>query len=173
LNQQGRDQAGHLVERLRDVRIDALYSSPLERSIETAEPVAANRKLPVNTSRRLIEIDFGNWVGREIASLETDPTWQRYNMFRSSTRAPGGELMTEVQTRVVDQMEELRREHSDGSVALFSHGDVIKSAVAFYVGVPVDLMYRIEISPASVTIIRLADWGPQCQVINDTGTLAS
>jgi probable phosphomutase (TIGR03848 family) len=169
LNHQGRDQAGRLVGRLRDVRIDAVYSSPLERSMETAEPLAAARNLPIMTSRRLIEIGFGDWVGREIASLEGQPCWRRYNTFRSSTRPPGGELITEVQTRIVDQMEGLHKEHPGGTVALFSHGDVIKSAVAFYVGIPVDLMHRIEISPASVSIVRLADWGPECQVINDTG----
>ena len=169
LDDEGHGQAQQLVQRLHDVRVDAIYSSPLERAVETAEPLAAARGLPIQQRQRLIEIGFGEWTGREIASLEGDAGWKRFNSFRSSTRIPGGELMTEVQTRVVDEMEELRREHPDGSVALITHADVIKCAVTFYAGAPLDFMHRFEISPASVSIIKLADWGAQLFAVNDTG----
>jgi probable phosphomutase (TIGR03848 family) len=172
LNDEGRNQAQRLVQRLRDVPVDAVYSSPLERALETAEPLASARGLAVHQRPRLIEIGFGDWTGREIASLEEDAHWKRFNNFRSGTRIPAGELMTEVQTRVVDELEELRRNHPDGTVALFSHADVIKCAVTFYCGAPLDFMHRFEISPASVSIITLADWGPLVLAVNDTGSLA-
>jgi probable phosphomutase (TIGR03848 family) len=172
LNDEGRAQAQMLTHRLRDIHLDALYSSPLERAIETAEPVAAARSLPVHHRPRLIEISLGEWTGCDFAALEDNPHWKRFNSFRSSTRIPGGELMTEVQTRIVDEMEELRQVHPGGTVALFSHADVIKCAVTFYAGAPLDMMNRFEISPASVSIIKLADWGAQVHTVNDTGTFA-
>jgi probable phosphomutase (TIGR03848 family) len=173
LDDEGRAQAQRLVARLRDVRIDAVYSSPLERAMETAEPLASARGLAIQQRARLIEIGLGEWTGREIASLESEAHWKRFNTFRSSTRIPGGELMTEVQTRIVDEMEELRQHHRDATVALVSHGDVIKCAVTFYAGSPLDFMHRFEISPASVSVIKLADWGAQVFAVNDTGSLAS
>src|SRR5918992_2747326 len=75
LNDEGRDQARRLVDRLRGVRIDAIYSSPLERAIDTAEPLASALGLAVRARHRLIEVGFGQWTGREIASLESDPLW--------------------------------------------------------------------------------------------------
>jgi probable phosphoglycerate mutase len=167
LDDEGRGQAQRLVERLQDVRIDAIYSSPLERALETAEPLAAARGLAIQPRQRLIEIGFGEWTGREIALLDDDAHWKRFNSFRSSTRIPGGELMTEVQTRMLDEMEELRQNHRDGSVALFSHADVIKCAVTFYAGAPLDFMHRFEISPASVSIIKLNDQGAQLLAVNN------
>jgi probable phosphomutase (TIGR03848 family) len=172
LNEEGAAQGLELVERLREVRIDALYSSPLERALETAQALASSRGLTVQSRARLTEVGLGEWTGREFANLDMDPRWRRFNSFRSSTRAPGGELMTEVQTRIVDEMEELRLSHPEGTVALFSHADVIRCAVAFYAGAPLDLMHRFEISPASVSIIRLAEWGAELHAVNDTGSLA-
>ncbi len=169
LDNEGRGQAQRLVQRLQNVRIDAIYSSPLERALETAEPLAAARGLAIQRRQRLIEIGFGEWTGLEIALLDEDTHWKRFNSFRSSTRIPGGELMTEVQTRIVDEMEELRQNHPDGSVALFSHADVIKCAVTLYAGVPLDFMHRFEISPASVSIIKLSDWDARLFAVNNTG----
>ncbi|HYP13512.1 MAG TPA: histidine phosphatase family protein, partial [Bryobacteraceae bacterium] len=117
---------------------------------------------------RLIEVGSGDWTGRQLDELSSDPGWNRYNSFRSSTRAPGGELMTDIASRVVDEMEELRHRHPNQSVALFSHGDVIKVAVAQYAGIAFDLMHRLEISPASISIIQLADWGCRILAVNMT-----
>jgi probable phosphomutase (TIGR03848 family) len=169
LNAEGREQAVRLAERLRGVRIDRICSSPLERAMETAEPLASERRLEVHARTRLTEIGLGQWNGREIAGLEDDALWRRFNAFRSSTRPPGGELMTEVQSRLADEMEELRQSHADGAIALFSHADVIKCAVAFYAGIPIDLMHRLEIGPASVTVITLAESGARLLTVNDTG----
>jgi probable phosphomutase (TIGR03848 family) len=157
LNQAGIAQAERLAERLPAARIAAIYSSPLERAIETAQPLAG--KLGIEPIRReaLGEIRFGDWTGREIQELEGDPEWQRFNSFRSSTRAPGGELILEVQVRIVTELTELRRRHPDEAVAVVSHGDVIRAAVAHYAGIPLDLFQRFEISPGSVSILRLSE----------------
>ena len=172
LNAEGREQAADLPRRFEGVPIHAIYSSPLDRTLETAEPLARARDLPVTPRPALIEIGTGSWEGNELAALEADPVWKRYNSFRSSTRGRGrGELMTEVATRMTDEMEELRARHTGESVVLVSHGDVIKTAVAHYAGVPIDLMQRLEISPVSVSIVQLADWGPRLLAVNDTGSL--
>jgi probable phosphoglycerate mutase len=171
LNAEGRAQAERLPARLAALPIAAIYSSPLERTRETAAPVAAARGLEVHTCEAAIELDFGRWSGATFEALASDPGWQAFNSFRSLTRAPGGELMPEVQTRIVDAIDEIRARHPGEVVAIFSHGDVIRAAVAYFLGMPLDLFQRIEIRPASVSTFRFT--GPQVLVlgVNDTGRL--
>ena len=167
LSEHGRRQAAALAERLRNYTIDAIYSSPLERAVETAEPLAAQRGLPVEKRPALTEIDFGQWTGRTLESLEGDGLWRRFNTLRASTRPPMGELTLEVQTRMCDELERLRQTHADGStVAVFSHQDTIKAAVAHYLGMSADMFERFEIGPASLTVLQLAEWGPKLVTLN-------
>ena len=171
LSADGTEEANGLPHRLRNVSIAAVYCSPLQRTREPAEPLATSRQLPVQLRPRLIEVDFGSWTGKTMAELGEDPLWKRYNALRSSTRAPGGELMLDVQSRMVDELEHLRSIHGGASVAVVSHQDAIKAALAHYAGIPLDLFHRFEISPASVSVVRLADWGPQIVTVNHTGDL--
>jgi probable phosphomutase (TIGR03848 family) len=171
LSADGRNQAERLVERLRAVPLAAIYSSPLQRTLETAQPLAQARNLPVQTRDRLIEVNFGEWTGMSMADLEKDPRWDRFNRLRSTARAPGGDLMLDVQSRMVDEMEELRLRHTGETIAVVSHQDSIKAALAHYLGVPLDLFHRFEIGPASVSVVQLADWGPRILAVNSTGEL--
>lgn len=171
LDPEGIGQAEALVSRLAGCRIDAIYSSPLERTRETCAPLAAARNLPVQIDGALIEIGFGDWTGKAVTDLEPCQPWRHFNTFRSSTPIPGGELMLEVQVRTIRQMNLLQKRHPEGVVALFSHADVIKAALTHYAGIPLDLFHRLEISPASVSIVELNDWGPRILKVNDTGTL--
>jgi probable phosphomutase (TIGR03848 family) len=171
LSVDGRNQAERLVERLRAVPLAAIYSSPLQRTLETAQPLAQARNLPVQTRDRLIEVNFGEWTGMTMADLEKDPRWDRFNRLRSAARAPGGDLMLDVQSRMVDEMEDLRLRHTGETVAVVSHQDSIKAALAHYLGVPLDLFHRFEIGPASVSGVQLADWGPRILAVNSTGEL--
>ncbi len=171
LSATGRAQAERLAERLANAPIRAIYSSPLERARETVAPLAARLGLETKTSDAIGEVEFGDWTGRELRELADLAEWQRFNSFRSGTRAPNGELMLEVQARVVSELERLREWHPTEVVALVSHGDVIKALIAHYAGIPLDLFHRVEISPASVSVIALHDWGPQILRVNDTGEL--
>ncbi len=171
LNEEGRAQALRLAERLRDVRLDGVASSPLERARETALPLAQGRGLAVTVSERLTEIDTGEWTGCEFRNLSGLKRWESFNVFRSCIRPPGGELMLEAQVRIIAELELLRERYCDGNIAVVSHGDVIKSAIAHYAGVPLDLFRRIEISPCSVSIVSLDDSGPTLLRINDNGSL--
>ncbi len=171
LSPDGEKQAARLAERLRHLPFKAIYTSPLERTQQTAQAIGAATGIAPQIREELLELDFGDWMGRKIADLKPDEKWRQFNAFRSGTRAPNGELMLETQARIVGLMQNLREKHPDDYVALVSHADVIKSAVAYYLGVPLDLFQRIEISPASVCVVAVADYGPWILGINHTGDL--
>jgi broad specificity phosphatase PhoE len=155
LNERGRDQAAHLPSKLGLLPLDAIYSGPLERVRETAEPLAAARNLPLQIADEFSEIGLGEWTDRTFSDLSAAPLWGHYNSFRSSTTAPGGELMLEVQARVVRKLVQLRGQHQ--FVAIVTHGDVIRAAFAHFLGVHVDLFLRMEIDPASLSLLELGE----------------
>lgn len=173
LNEEGRRQAARLAERLAQAPIAAILSSPLERARETAEPLARRLNLDILVSERLSEIAYGEWTGRSWAELKDNPLWQHYNSFRSETRIPGGELMLEAQARIVAEMEGLLAKYPGSLVALFGHGDVIKAALLYYSGIPIDLFRRLEVGPASVSVLQVTDETPRLLRVNDTGDLAA
>jgi probable phosphomutase (TIGR03848 family) len=175
LNTAGIQQARSLAERLADLPITALYSSPLERAVETAEPIGVGHSLPVQTAEGLNEIDFGEWTGKSIAELDPLPVWRSFNTFRSGTRIPGGENMAEVLGRSLRELDRLKRLHpgSNSLVAVVSHGDVIRVLVAHTLGMAPDLMQRLELSPASITLVELEDHGARLLLLNSTGSWPS
>jgi probable phosphoglycerate mutase len=170
LSRQGRIEAAALADRLADARIVAIYSSPLERALETASPLAERLGLRIEIRPALGEVRFGDWTGRTMAELDADPAWQRFNNYRSGTRAPNGEWMLEAQARMTGELERIRRDHPNNAVAVVSHGDVIRAAVMHYAGIPLDLFQRIEIHPASVSVIELDENGPRILKLNETGS---
>ncbi len=166
LNSDGRKQAEQLAERLALDPIRAIYSSPLERSRETAEPLAAKLNLPLQISEGLGEIRFGDWTDQSVKELDLKPEWRRWNSFRSGTQAPQGDLMIDAQARIVREMLRLREQHPDACIALVTHGDPIKAAIAYFIGAPLDLFLRIEISPASLSMISLDDQSVRILCVN-------
>ncbi len=168
LSPEGAHQAERLADRLSGAPIEAVYCSPLERAFETAEPLARRLNARIRVSDKLGEIRFGEWTGSTFLKLSAHPVWNRFNTFRSGTRIPEGDLMIEVQARIISELDRLRSEHPGRGVAVVSHADVIKSALAFYAGIPLDIMQRIEISPASVSTLLLEDDGPKIMQVNFT-----
>ena len=166
LGAEGRDQAAALAACLRREPIAAVYASPLERARETAQPLAERLGLDVQVMDALNEIDVGVWSGRTFDDLSDDPLWNRWNTARSVTRPPGGETMLEAQARVVGGIGRLCAAHPEQSVALVSHGDVVKAALAYYLGLPLDAILRFEISPASVSTLVVGDWGAKVFSMN-------
>jgi probable phosphoglycerate mutase len=166
LSARGLREAEALASRLEGWPIQALYSSPLERARATAAAIADRLRLEVQAADELNEIDYGAWTNRTLADLREVPEWRRFNLFRSGSRIPGGESMVEVQDRMLQLIERLRCVHPEQTVALVGHGDVIKAALAYYLGVPLDLFGRIELSPASLSVIRVEPHGPQVLLIN-------
>jgi probable phosphoglycerate mutase len=159
-------QAEALAERFDRSPFQALYSSPLERARATAAPLASRLGLEVQIAAELNEVDFGAWTNRTLADLHDLEEWRRFNLFRSGSRIPDGESMIEVQARMLRLLERLGAAHPDQALGLISHGDVIKATLAYFLGVPLDLFARIEISPASVSIVRIERYGPEVLLVN-------
>jgi len=169
LNEEGRTQAQALGEWLTTVPLTAIYSSPLERALETAQAVAAPHKLDVQIHAGIGEVQYGEWNGRSLRELVQKPLWRAVQIHPSGTRFPGGETIGEMQARVVAALDEIRSAHPQGVVAAVAHADVIKAAVAYYLGAPLDLFQRLVISPASVTVVGFSPFGPRLLRMNDTG----
>ncbi|HZF63158.1 MAG TPA: histidine phosphatase family protein [Chitinophagaceae bacterium] len=171
LNAAGAMEAQKLADGLAEGNITAIYSSPLERARETAAPLAMRLGLEVVLDEHFIELDFGEWTDAAFEDLSSDASFQRFNFFRSCSRIPGGESMVEAQMRMVNGLERLRRKHEHQTVAVISHSDVIKSAVAFYAGMHLDMLQRLEISPASVSVVELYDDTARIVALNYTGSV--
>lgn len=171
LNQKGREQSAELADRLGAQPISAIYSSPLERCIETAKPLAERRGLPVRVEAGVLEVDYGDWRAGELKELSKKPEWQLVQIYPGGFRFPDGETLREVQSRAVGAVERLRSEHEGEAIAIFAHGDVIRTTLAYYLGVPLDLFQRIQINTASVSVIGFHRFGPRILRFNDTGVL--
>lgn len=168
LGEAGRAQAAALAERLSRETVAAVYSSPLERARETAEPVAARLGLSVEIAPEIDEIGFGDWSGMSFEALKSDPRWTAWNAARSVTRPPGGETMLEAQARAVGFIERLRGRHRDGAAALVSHSDLLKAVLSWCLGLPLDLIARFEIGPASLSTVVVGDWGAKVLSLNES-----
>jgi broad specificity phosphatase PhoE len=161
-----------LAQRLSPLPIRAVYTSPLERALETAQPIAAEHGIQPQNVEDLGEMRFGAWEGLSFQDLESQDDWHRYNTYRSAVRPPGGELMMEVQTRMIRRLECMRSRHTDEMVAVVSHGDPLRSVICHLLGIPLDFLMRFEISPASVSVVEAADWGCRVLCLNATGDLS-
>jgi probable phosphomutase (TIGR03848 family) len=166
LNETGRHEAARLAERLKNCGITRIFSSPLERAHETAEPLARTLGLSVTTIENLQEIDFGSWKGRPFSELEGDPMWKQWNSFRVSARTPGGETILQVQARLVGVIRQLWENFPEETMAVVSHGDPLRTVIFYYLGLSLDFFNRVEMSPAHHTILRLEPWGPQIVALN-------
>jgi len=173
LNQMGRAQAQALAQRLASVEIAAVYASPLERTMETAEAIAAPHGLPVMVREDLGEVRIGRWTGQPLEKLRKRRLWRKVQFVPSMMRFPGGESFQEMQTRAVAELEYLCTEHPKQTVAVVSHSDVIKAAVAYTIGLHLDLFQRLVIAPASLTVLELGGLMPYLLCLNDINHLSA
>lgn len=153
LNERGRQQARQLAEDLKGIVVDALYSSPIQRCRETADPLAETFRLPLQLEPAVQEIDFGLWTGMSFRDLEGNLRWHLWNVRRTSSRPPYGESMQEVQERLVVQLKAWAEDDRERTIAVISHGDPIKSVVAHCCGEPLDKLPDFDVGPASVTVL--------------------
>jgi probable phosphomutase (TIGR03848 family) len=167
LNDRGRAQAEALVPLFDRLRLDALYSSPLERTTETAAPLARAYGLTVQRRAGLGETRYGRWEGQSFSRLRRLKLWSQIQTTPSLVTLPDGESFREIQARIVGELERILSQHS-GAVACFSHADPIKLALAHYLGQPLDLFQRLTIEPASISTLLIQDGRVRVQSINDT-----
>ncbi|HEX3795145.1 MAG TPA: histidine phosphatase family protein [Acidimicrobiales bacterium] len=174
LADKGRDQANAVAERIGAMqkRPTALYASPLERTRETAAPIARALGLRVRTARGLIEADVGEWTEKPLTKLYKTKEWPTVQRWPSGFRFPGGESFAEMSTRSTDAVLDLVAAHPGETIVAVSHADPIKAIVAVAAGVPLDLMQRIVISPCSVSAILFTPGGPAVLCTNSTGSLS-
>jgi probable phosphoglycerate mutase len=156
LNAAGRLEAEQLSDALRWLPITAVYSSPLERAIETAMPLARDHGLPISRRDALNDVDFGSWTGKTLDELAALPDWQAFNRDRAHACAPSGESLHEVQQRVVDELTALARQHPVEMVAIITHAEPIRCAIASFDGRSLDDVLAIEISPTHVSAIGIS-----------------
>ena len=166
----GRGQAERVAERIGELTVAAVYSSPLERARETAAPIAAAAGTKVKVDRGLIECDFGEWTGAQLGALMKRPEWRTVQQAPSTFRFPGGESFPEMQYRITGALDRLRREHAGATIVCVSHADPIKAAIAQALGTPLDLFQRIVINTCSVSAITWLGGGPPIVLaVNSTG----
>jgi probable phosphomutase (TIGR03848 family) len=149
--------------------VAAVYASPMERTRETAAPIARARKLRVRQAKGLIECDFGEWTGQQLGKLRKLPEWRTVQRYPSGFRFPGGESFGEMQSRSVDAVHDLVLAHPGETIVAVSHADVIKAVVAAATGTHLDLFQRIVVSPCSITAILYTTEGPVVLTVNSTG----
>ena len=167
LSPKGRAEAAAVAERLVGETITAVYASPLDRTRETAEIIGNRLGLSISLRGDLAELDFGEWTGRTFDEVKTDRRFEQWRSCRSIAAIPGGESWRQVQDRTVGALFDLRRLHPDASVVVVSHGDVIRAALLFVLGMPLDLYGRIEIATASISTVRIDDSGIRVPAINE------
>jgi probable phosphomutase (TIGR03848 family) len=158
LNERGKKQAQELGKALVDVPLKAIYSSPLERAMETAAPIAAARGLKIIREPGLLESDVGKWQGQSVRKLALTRYWRIVQQSPSRAGHPGGETFLQTQTRIVTTLDALCNKFKPGDViACVFHADPIKLAVAHYLGLPLDHFQRLACDTASVTVLQVGD----------------
>ncbi len=149
----------------------AVYASPLERTSETARPIARRLGLRVRTERGLVECDFGEWTGTRLQALAKKPEWSQVQRHPSSFRFPAGESFLEMQSRMVSTLKRLVDRHPGETIVAVSHADPIKAAVASAAGTHLDLFQRLVITPCSVSAVVHTEAGPHVLCVNSTASL--
>ena len=170
LSETGLKQSAEVAERLASFpKIDAIYASPLERTRETAAPLAKQRKQKVIIDKGLIECDFGKWTGAKLSDLMKLPEWKTVQSAPSTFRFPNGESFTEMQVRISTALDNIRLRHPGGVVVCFSHADPIKAALAHAMGTHLDLFQRIVVSTCSISALAYGGGAPIVLTVNSTG----
>ncbi|MDP8960485.1 MAG: histidine phosphatase family protein [Actinomycetota bacterium] len=174
LSGEGRAQAEAAADRLADLPVKAVYSSPMVRTLETADEIARRHGIAVRELEGVQEFDYGSWTDRPLGQLRRTKLWRAIQAAPSRVTFPKGESFREAQTRAVDAVECLVRRHPERAmVIVVSHADVIKAIVAHYSGIPLDLFQRLVVGPTSVSMLSLPREGPPSLLrLNDTGPLA-
>ena len=174
LTKEGKTATRQLAQRLAGIDLQAVYCSPLERTIETATLLGTPHELAPVVEEQLIEVDYGKWTGQELKTLYKLPEWKTVVHQPSRMRFPGGESLAEAQLRGTRACEKLVGLHPDGAIAVITHADIIRLVLGFYLGQPLDLLSRITVSPTSVSVLGISKEGAVTVVaVNSNGDPAT
>jgi broad specificity phosphatase PhoE len=167
LSDDGRRQAWHLAERLSSQGVTAIHTSPRERTVETAGPIAQLCRCPLIIAEALDEVDFGAWAGSSFRELAEDREWTTWNATRATASTPAGVTMSDIIRRVTTYMRECAESDPEGRVVLVSHAEPIRAAVLHYLGLPLAAFDRIQIDLASITTLASGQWGARLCTLNE------
>lgn len=173
LSERGVDEAAEAAKRLEGVGVSAVYASPLERTRETAAVIGERLGLKVSAEKGLLECDFGEWTGRELAELSRLEEWRTVQQHPSGFRFPGGESFAEMRARIAATVERLVAKHRGQTIVAVSHADPIKVAIGDALGQPLDLVQRISVAPCSVSVVAFGAGPPVVLTTSSTGELSS
>ena len=167
LNDRGRQQAAALAESLKDTPLKAIYSSPLERAVETAEPIIADRKLEIQLRPDLMDNDIGSWQGRSLKQLSRTKKWKIVQRAPSRFTFPNGESFLQTQARIASCLDEIAASHKPKDiVAVVFHADPIKLAVSHFIGLSLDNFQRLGCDTGSVTFIYVSEGSAHLMRLN-------
>ncbi len=168
LDARGRAQAVRLAERFAPVKLTAIYSSPLERCVQTVEPLAASQRLTLGRLDGLIEMDAGTWTGRPLSRLRHTKAWGQVQASPSTFRFPGGEGFADARARILAEVASIARRHRRGRVAVATHGDIVRILLNHFVGAPLDEFQRMVADTASVSVVMVSGRHARVLLVNDT-----
>jgi probable phosphoglycerate mutase len=167
LNKKGQGQARAVAEKLAGAPVKAIYSSPLERALETAEPISQTLSLDVITRHGLIEVDTGEWQDQSLKQLRRQKLWKTVSGAPSRLRFPGGESFADAQMRISTEIDTLSRQHEPKDLVIcVSHADPIRLVVAYFLGLPLDLFQRLVVAPASINVLEIREAGSRLLALN-------
>ena len=170
LDERGVEIARRTADHLAEVKLRAVYSSPIERTWETAQEIASPHRLEPIREDGVLEVDYGSWSGRTLKSLYGLKAWKTVQVTPSRMTFPGGENLADAQRRAVATVDRIAAAHAKDTVAVVTHADIIKAVVAHHLGTPLDLFQRIGVAPASVTVIDIPKDGiPVVVAVNTNG----
>jgi len=159
LGSEGRRQAASLAQTASTLGVTCVQSSPRERALETAAPIARRLDLPVEICPELDELDFGHWTGRSFMELSSDPDWCLWNAQRGRMRAPGGESMAEAQARIIRHLQTVSEVGPYGPIIMVTHAEIIRAALLHCMSLPLGAWHQIEVEPASITLVQMGFGG--------------
>lgn len=167
LNDYGMNQAQALSKALKETPITAIYSSPLERAMETATPIAKSIGLTIQKEKGLLETNVGSWQGKSLKRLYLHKHWKVIQRAPSRAQFPNGETFYECQNRIVATIDAISSKHKPKDiVACVFHADPIKLAVAHYIGLPLDHFQRLGCDTGSVSAVYIGEMGANLMKLN-------
>ena len=153
LNEHGLEQARLLGEYLKSEKIDAVYSSPLQRAVKTAETIAAHHKLDVNIVENLNDIHCGEWEGLSLEQVREryEDVYQDWLDTPEQVKLPGGEGLDDVKNRALPFVQDAVTRVGEGNIALVSHRAVIKVLIAALLTLDNSAFWNFKIDNAGIT----------------------
>lgn len=167
LSKVGLEQARLLAAHIASEDLALVQHSPVQRAATTARAIAATCAVPLEEVAALDEIDFGDWTGRTFAELDGDPDWTRWNAARGGAAVPGGETMVAAQRRIVGHLIDTAAARPNATIAVVTHCDMIRAAVCWAIGLPLDRLLRFEVDAASITRLSVDGAAARLLTLNE------